>query len=318
MTTLERAARYLAKMPEAISGQHGHDATFRAACAAVHGFALNREDALALLRRWNQTHCKPKWSDSALVHKIDSALAKSPDKPRGYLLGDHAGKSPAAAGAASPESWPDVDVEAVRRIASTGASLADLFELSPIRPEGMTAEEYVDALFAGDPFLCIGEDQRRAITARREALRGQLSKAQFIVPNPMTSLTGKALHGGDSARCLDNTGPRRFLVIECDFTPETACGYPPPDVCAAVLIELARLAPLVLAVHSGGKSVHGWFYCQDQPEDRLRRFMRYAVTIGADRATWTRCQFVRMPEGRRATGERQAVHYFNPNPLQQS
>jgi hypothetical protein len=47
--------------------------------------------------------------------------------------------------------------------------------------------------------------------------------------------------------------------------------------------------------------------------------MRYAVMLGADPATWTRCQFVRMPNGLRrrpkAFGVRQPVFYFNPNNL---
>jgi len=46
--------------------------------------------------------------------------------------------------------------------------------------------------------------------------------------------------------------------------------------------------------------------------------MRYAVSIGADPATWTRCQLVRMPDGlRREPGKerRQTVYYFNPEAL---
>ena len=37
--------------------------------------------------------------------------------------------------------------------------------------------------------------------------------------------------------------------------------------------------PLALAVHSGSKSLHGWFYCAGQTEDRVHRFMRYAVPL---------------------------------------
>jgi hypothetical protein len=86
------------------------------------------------------------------------------------------------------------------------------------------------------------------------------------------------------------------------------------DLCASLLAHLTRYAPLALAVFSGGKSLHGWFYCDGQPEDQVRRFMRYAVSLGADPATWTRNQMVRMPDGTRtdANGARQTVHYFNP------
>lgn len=40
--------------------------------------------------------------------------------------------------------------------------------------------------------------------------------------------------------------------------------------------------------------------------------MRYAVSLGADHATWTRSQFVRLPDGTRDNGHRQAVYYFAP------
>lgn len=56
--------------------------------------------------------------------------------------------------------------------------------------------------------------------------------------------------------------------------------------------------------------------CAGQDEDKLHRFMRYAVMLGADKATWPRCQFVRMPDGlRRVPGKwpvRQQVFHFNP------
>ena len=71
----------------------------------------------------------------------------------------------------------------------------------------------------------------------------------------------------------------------------------------------------MLAVHSGGKSIHGWFYCAGQVECRLRRFMENAVSLGADRALWTRSQFVRMPDGTRENGNRQCVYFFNPEVL---
>ncbi len=108
-----------------------------------------------------------------------------------------------------------------------------------------------------------------------------------------------------SAHTLDNTGPRRFLVTEFDSGTL--------DDHAALLLHLAAYDPLVLAVHSGGKSLHGWFFCAGEPEEKLERFMRYAVSLGADPATWTRSQFVRMPDGRRDNGKRQAIHFFNPS-----
>src|SRR5438067_4407812 len=176
-------------------------------------------------------------------------------------------------------------------------------------------EALVYALFPGNPLLCCGRRIDDDFgTGAREDWRGELVRQQFIVPSPMSAVRGRTKDGGKlSLRTLDNTGPRRFLVIEFDQG-----SY---DSHAAVLWHLARMAPLALAVHSGGKSLHGWFACAGEDEDKLLRFMRYSVSLGADKATWPRCQFVRMPDGlrpARKAGEwpvRQRIFYFNPENL---
>ena len=53
-----------------------------------------------------------------------------------------------------------------------------------------------------------------------------------------------------------------------------------------------------------------------EADEALARFMRYAVSIGADPATWTRSQFVRIPGGRRNNGKKQEVLYFRPELLE--
>ena len=79
---VERARRYLAKLPPSISQQGGHNAAFRAACAIVIGFGLDESTAMLLMQEFNQT-CEPPWSDRELAHKVKSA-AKQPG-PRNYL-----------------------------------------------------------------------------------------------------------------------------------------------------------------------------------------------------------------------------------------
>jgi hypothetical protein len=130
---------------------------------------------------------------------------------------------------------------------------------------------------------------------------------QLLVPSPMSAQTGMTQDGKESEHTLSNTGARRFLVIEQDGGNA--------DEQAAILLHLAARAPLVLAVHSGSKSIHGWFMAAGQPEERLRRFMRDAVALGADPAMWTRSQFARMPDGTRDNGKRQAVYFFNPEAI---
>lgn len=74
-TAPERAAAYLAKLPPAVSGQGGHNATLRAACELAR-FGLGDAEAMAILSNWNRTHCQPPWTDRELAHKWQSARAK--------------------------------------------------------------------------------------------------------------------------------------------------------------------------------------------------------------------------------------------------
>jgi hypothetical protein len=206
--------------------------------------------------------------------------------------------------------WPTLNAEQREAIVLRGGGLVDLWENSPVRFKDNAAdtEALIDALFPGNPLLCAGRSNCDFATRTRDEWRGELTALQLIVPSPMSALTGITQEGKESAHTLSNTGPRRFLVIEQDDGTI--------DEQAAVLLHLAERAPLALAVHSGSKSIHGWFYCAGQSEERLQKFMRYAVSLGADHATWTRSQFVRMPDGTRDNGKRQTVYFFNPEVVQ--
>lgn len=67
------AVRYAAKVPGAVSGQGGHNATFRLACALIRKFHLTEEQALQVLEAWNQ-YCDPPWSERDLEHKVRDAI----------------------------------------------------------------------------------------------------------------------------------------------------------------------------------------------------------------------------------------------------
>jgi hypothetical protein len=71
----DRAAKYLAKMRPAVSGQGGHVQTLLAAEHLVRGFGLSDDDAFELLSDWNQT-CDPPWRESELRHKLSEARTK--------------------------------------------------------------------------------------------------------------------------------------------------------------------------------------------------------------------------------------------------
>ncbi|PTX93473.1 hypothetical protein DB345_17860 [Spartobacteria bacterium LR76] len=209
--------------------------------------------------------------------------------------------------------WPEVNAALRSTVLAenAGYTLADLWETSPIRlPEGESqAETVVDTLFPGDPLLCCGRSSSVFATRPRSDWRGRLAGLALMVPSAMTSRTGLTQDGRESEHTLANTGPRQHLIIEQDGGA--------PDEQAAILAHLALFSPLVLVVHSGRRSLHGWYLCAGRPEADMHAFMRYAVSLGADRATWTRSQFVRIPGGLRDSGNRQYVYYFNPAPRPQ-
>ena len=208
------------------------------------------------------------------------------------------------------KKWPSVNQEQRAAILRDNGGLADLWELSKPRfdDNAQHTEEIIDALFPGNPLLCASKSMSDFDTKPREDWRGELSKLQLIVPSPMSVVEGVTKDGKPSKHTLSNTGERRFLI--CEFDTGT------PDEHAAILIHLAGYAPLVCAVHSGGKSLHGWFLVAGQPEAKVQKFFRFAVSLGADAATWTRSQFVRMPDGTRDNGKRQTVFFLNFKPLE--
>ncbi len=222
-------------------------------------------------------------------------------------------------------TWPKPDPARIEDVVCRGPGST---ELAAMKPVSLNRErDFVAELFPGDPLLCCGWSKTQCSTRSRSQWGSKIQNLQFIVPSPMSRQWGRTkIDKHLSQRCLDNTGPRHYLVVECDFTESSSVGplvkrlgtqgVTPIEMCAAVLWELSKYGPLTMIVHSGGKSLHGWFHCLGVPEDHLLRFMRLAVSLGADSATWTRCQLVRMPNGLRPTKNglrtRQQVIYFDP------
>jgi hypothetical protein len=225
--------------------------------------------------------------------------------------------------------WPDPNFESIEAVAQRGNGLVDLWEASPVRLDSNkpNTDEIIDILFPGDPLLCCGWTRYHFDTRPRKHWY-KLDALQFIVPNPMATRRGHTKNQRLSPHALSNTGDRRFLNIEFDFdakrstqearllaTLETE-GRDVRDLSAALLLHLAEKAPLALVVYSGAKSLHGWFYCAGITEDKLSRFFRYAVSLGADSVNWNRSQFARMPDGLRESHTRQTVYFFNPKVVQ--
>jgi hypothetical protein len=237
------------------------------------------------------------------------------------------------------QKWPKPDLALIERITTEGASdwsvLNELWQLSPEKPDEDpgTTDVIIRRLFPAGSLICPGAAAESTGTYPLAELKN-LHRFQFVVPSPMSTLVGRTDNGNghESGRCLDNTGPRRFLVNDFDFKKEVngkrtkyaslierweALGMSIQDATASIIMHLAQYGPLVMVVFSGGESLHAWWWCRGEPEglsSRLHNFMRYAAKLGADPATYTRSQFVRMPGAIRSnTGRKQTVHYYDPS-----
>src|SRR5438132_2188949 len=196
--------------------------------------------------------------------------------------------------------WSRPDPVAITKIANKGLTLKKVIERSPAPidlagpPE---TDNLIDLLFPGDPWLCCGRTdwmmyrRRKSVWLAMSLDSDKLQSFSLVVPSPMTEQWGRTKKGEISYHAESNTGNRRFLVCEFDSGPL--------DQQAALLWELAQYAPLAVIVFSGSKSLHGFFFCEAQSEEKLQRFFNYATSLGADPRTWLRSQFVRLPEGRR-------------------
>jgi hypothetical protein len=257
------------------------------------------------------------------------AFAKAAQVSVEHLLASTAAIMP------TPHPWPEPDIESIQKNVSSDILLADLAERSPVKFDDDTshAEEIIDVLFPSDSscevLLCVGKSKFRFATRDRSIWRGHLHRLPLIVPNPMLDYFGRTAEGCPSQHTKANTARRVYLVVEFDFAEfgrdgKTRSCWAPlvrewrdrdisvADACAALHLHLSLRLPLVCVTHSGGKSLHGWYYVFDRRERELRPFMDYAVSLGADHATWVRSQFVRIPDGLRENSKRQRCYYLDP------
>lgn len=203
--------------------------------------------------------------------------------------------------------WPTANPKKRSKLLDPDFGLQALRDISPVNcSDGKPhTRAILETLFPGDPLVCCGWSKERFDT---RPLSHWLNpeKFQFIVPNPMSKPRGARQSDGRlSARTKDNTGARRFLVIDYD-------DHAGADIHASASVYLAQSFPLALVLSSGGKSLHAWYYIQSITDEELLPFMAHACELGGDPAMFNRSQFCRMPDGLRDNGTRQTIYYFNP------
>jgi hypothetical protein len=178
----------------------------------------------------------------------------------------------------------------------------DIWEASPdILDGGISQRMILDWLFPDpDGLVCVGKSAYEFHTAPIGKFKN-LMETQFIVPCYMSKKEGITQDGKKSMHCLDNTGPRRYCVVDLD--------EPSSDQHPAIIWQIRKVFDLVMVLSSGGKGLHAWF---NVPEDLEEDFWDSVIPLGADPALMrNRSSFVRMPMGLRDNGIRQGVLYFD-------
>ena len=223
------------------------------------------------------------------------------------------------------------DIEQIVAERFSGRSMLEELRTRSSSPIPETTNEIVRTLFEPDSLICVGSRPETAFSAPLANL-SELEEWQLIVPSPMSALYWIDKKGKKHARCLANTGARRYLVTDFDIKPLNKDGSPSiyaglierwaahgvtiQDAAAALISFLTELpGPLVMVVYSGNVSLQAWWFAEGEDESldgTFRGFFTSAVILGADRQGWTKCQLFRMPGGlRRDTGRPQTVHYFD-------
>ena len=174
-----------------------------------------------------------------------------------------------------------------------------------LNPLDVTTEEVIRTLYQPDDLICVGWKVWQYSTMPAKEFFLTAKSAEYIVANVMTAETSSS--GSKRSKAIASLPERRkYAVVEFD-TGDTR------EEQAAVLSSLhSPQHPLVLAVWSAGKSIHGWFNVGGLSPYLKLRFFRFAAWLGADETLYDMAKLVRMPGGRRKNGKHQEILYWEP------
>ena len=289
---IERARRYLAKMPPAITGQHGHDQTFAVACTLVQGFGLSVDAAAPLFADYN-ARCSPPWSEHDLAHKLaDADRAAPPAEGRGHLARANAHRPPMSApSSASPSiGHSSLDIghsegDAFVTFLRACFEPADVLSIAP----GARHPESARAVPEHGGVNTLSRDAWLERAASRGGIAGVFTSRHglFIRINPVRS-------GADGTD--DDVTTLRHVLVESDAIPK-----------AEQERQLrASGLPIAALIDSAGASVHAWVRidAKTREEYHARREKVWSALPGfqIDKANKNPSRFSRCPGGLRGEG----------------
>lgn len=280
---IDRARRWIAKVPPSISGQNGHSQAFVAATGLVHGFELSDMDAYTLLAEWNRS-CQPPWSDRELRHKLKEAATRQHDNPRGFLKN-----------AATP----------LTPVSQTGKFVVCRAEALPALTESFEnmTERFLKQCFDADDVVCICTN----IAQFDEGRSGPADKGIFLkrdewlqkhFSGETNPLFLKKDFAGAYVRinpCSDESGTDagvskyRHVLVEMDEKSKEE---------QWAILKDSKL-PLSVVIDSGGKSLHGWVRVdaanKDEWQQRRDIVYRHIEHLGVDPKNKNASRFSRLP-----------------------
>ena len=329
LTDKERAARYVAKIAGAVSGERGHDFTYHVAATIWNGFALCQSDTLDVLLPWN-ARCVPPWTEGELVHKINAVASAQHRDPRGYLLEKQGSASPRPSHPAErvvappPPPKPAFCPMVLRRIAAKVPGVVDVVAfLSDRSPVAVNEQDSAGVLRWLYP---AGSGEKVVIFSDMKS-QGQLlweaDKAELIsnerlptgadgvwfLPQPVDGgyHANPRLGGKMSRRSEEAVTSWRHLVVESDEADR--------DEWLRCMIQLPLR--IVSICESGARSIHALVRVDAASkadwDAKVRVIKPVLVTLGADPGALTAVRLTRLPQAQR--GERvQRLLYLNPAP----
>ena len=267
-TPYERAARYMAATPPAVSGADGHGQTYSLAISLYHGFNLSEQEAWMLLQAYNMK-CSPPWNESDLRHKMKDAMAKNHSKPRGWLLTDN---------------LRDLDPrkhQPITNVTQSGKFKVDLGSLCQVPDrERFTTGQLLENCFKDDEVICVTNEAGEDDDGRYfPASKGTFQTVKwwldnFFGPNPTDRAMFRErpqgawcrinpIKPGDFAGRDDSVAVFRHVLVEFDTRPKDE---------QFAIFKQSQL-PISAIIDSGGKSLHAWVRvdAKDYEDWKVRR-----------------------------------------------
>lgn len=280
----------------------------------VSGFRLNSDDALCLLREYNE-RCIPPWSDRELMHKVRSAVLTPSPHPPGWML--DCGQTPGKlVRGAPPDELPRLspwDRKAIEQLANNLVMTPRwLAQRSPVDPAPITPDMFLRHVF--------DEDQQALVFTRQQ------SQGQALWPKEAPPISGpegvwfliqpvnglyheNPRQGKDSRRSEESVTQWRHMLLESDEAPR-----------GPWLAAIARLPlPIVSIATSGNVSLHVVIRLEAETkqewEEARREMLSPLSLLGCDAAAMTAVRLARLPGCyRRDRRALQKLFYLNPDP----